>query len=51
MIMILITFFRPLETPRTLPVRKDIIIQTGIEAKIWGGLVIAGVIGFYIVFW
>ncbi len=51
MIMILITFFRPLETPRTLPVREDIIIQTGIEAKILGGLVIAGVIGFYVLFW
>lgn len=51
MIMMLITFVWPLEVPRTLPVREDIVIQTGIGAKIFGGLVIAGVIGFYILFW
>ncbi len=51
MIMILITFIHPLDQPRTLPVREDMIIRTGIEAKLFGGLVIAGVIAFYILFW
>jgi len=46
-----ITFFRPLETPRKLPVREDIEIKTSLEVKIVGGLVMAAVVVFIIIFW
>ncbi|MBN1457264.1 MAG: sodium/solute symporter [Sedimentisphaerales bacterium] len=51
LIMILITFCKPLKESRELPVRKDIVIKTSIEAKIFGSLVILAVAVFYIVFW
>jgi hypothetical protein len=47
----LITFCRPLDRPKELPVRKDIEIETAPEVKVIGGLVIAAVVVFYIIFW
>ena len=51
MIMGLITFFKPLDKPRELPVREEIEIKAAPEVKLAGGLVIAAVAVFYIVFW
>jgi uncharacterized sodium:solute symporter family permease YidK len=51
MIMGLITFCKPLDKPRELPVREDINIGTTPEAKLAGGLVLAAVAVFYIIFW
>lgn len=50
MIMGLITFFKPLDKPRALPVREDIEIKTMPEVKLAGGLVLAAVVVFYIIF-
>jgi len=51
MIMGLITFFKPLDKPKELPVREDIEIKTMPEVKLAGGLVLAAVAVFYIIFW
>ena len=51
MLMGLITFWRPLEQPRELPVREDIDIKTSPVAKAAGIAVIAAVTVFYIIFW
>jgi SSS family solute:Na+ symporter len=51
MIMGLITFFRPLEQPRALPVRTDVDLKTTGTAKLAGALVLAAVAVFYAVFW
>jgi len=51
MIMGLITFFKPLDKPKELPVREDIDIRTTPEVKLAGGLVLAAVAVFYIIFW
>jgi SSS family solute:Na+ symporter len=51
MVMGLIAFFRPLDQPRTLPVRTEVEIKTTGVAKLAGGLVIAAVAVFYIIFW
>jgi SSS family solute:Na+ symporter len=51
LIMGLITFIKPLDQPRVLPVREDIVIKTAPDVKVAGGLVIIGVIIFYIIFW
>jgi len=51
LIMILITFLKPLDKPKKLPVREDIVIKTSLEAKVLGFLVIAAVAVFYIIFW
>jgi SSS family solute:Na+ symporter len=51
MVMGLITFFRPLEQPRTLPVRAEVEMKTTPTAKLAGGLVIAAVAVFYVIFW
>jgi SSS family solute:Na+ symporter len=51
MIMGLITFLWPLETPRTLPVREGVEVKTSGAAKLAGGLVLAAVAVFYAVFW
>ncbi len=50
-IMGLITFFKPLDRPRELPVREDIETKTAPEVKLAGALVIAAVAVFYIIFW
>ena len=51
MIMGLITFFKPLDKPKELPVREGIEIKTMPEVKLAGGLVLAAVAVFYIIFW
>ncbi|MCK4998698.1 MAG: hypothetical protein KAS23_04155, partial [Anaerohalosphaera sp.] len=51
LIMGLITLVQPLKQPRKLPVREDIDIHTAKDVKIYGALVIAAVIVFYIIFW
>ena len=51
MIMGLITFIKPLDKPRELPVREGIETKTAPEVKLAGGLVIAAVAVFYIIFW
>jgi len=51
MIMGLITFFKPLEKPRDLPVREEMVIETAPAAKLAGAAVIAAVAIFYIIFW
>jgi SSS family solute:Na+ symporter len=50
-IMGLITLCKPLGKPRELPVRGDIEIRTMPEVKLAGGLVLAAVAVFYIIFW
>lgn len=49
-IMGAITWLKPLDRPRKLPVRTDIELRSSNVAKICGGLVIAAVVGFFIVF-
>ena len=51
MVMGLITFCKPLDKPRELPVREDIEIRTRPEVLLAGGLVLGAVAAFYIVFW
>ncbi len=51
MVMGLITFFRPLEQPRVLPVREQVQMKTTWGVKFAGGLVLAAVAVFYIIFW
>lgn len=50
-VMGLITFWKPLKEPKELPVRHDIEIETSPEVKLIGGLVLAAVVVFYIMFW
>jgi SSS family solute:Na+ symporter len=50
-IMGLITFFRPLDKARELPEREGIETKTAFEVKLAGGLVIAAVAVFYVIFW
>jgi SSS family solute:Na+ symporter len=49
-VMGLITFYKPLAQPRSLPVREGIELHTDPIVYIWGWLVIAGVAVFFIVF-
>jgi len=51
LVMILITFWKPLEKPRELPVRDDIVLKSSFAAKLLGGLVIGAVALFYVIFW
>ncbi len=51
MIMGLITFIKPLDKPRELPVREGIETKTAPEVKLAGFLVISAVAFFYIIFW
>jgi SSS family solute:Na+ symporter len=51
MIMGLITFIKPLDKPRELPEREGIETKTAPEVKLAGGLVIAAVVVFYVIFW
>lgn len=48
--MAAISWLRPLERPRKLPVRTDIELHSSMLAKICGGLVVAAVVGFFIAF-
>ncbi len=51
MIMGLITFIKPLEEPRELPVRRDIELKSAPEVKVAGALVLGAVAVFYVIFW
>lgn len=51
LIMGLMTFCKPLDKPKELPVREDIDIATALDVKIIGGLVLAAVVVFYVIFW
>jgi len=50
MIMGLITFCKPLDKPKELPVREGMDVRTSPEVKLAGGLVLVGVVIFYVVF-
>ena len=50
-IMVLITVLKPLKEPKVLPVREDLDLTTSPVVKLVGGLVIAGVAVFYLIFW
>lgn len=50
-IMTLITFLKPLDKPKVLPVREGVDTQTAPEVKIVGALVLAAVAVFYVIFW
>jgi len=49
--MAALTFARPLKEPKTLPERKDFDLQTDPKVKALGGIVIAAVIVFILIFW
>jgi solute:Na+ symporter, SSS family len=51
LLMAAITAVNPLRTPKVLPVREEIDLVTAPIVKIAGGLVIAGVAVFFIIFW
>ncbi len=51
LLMGIITLISPLKEPVVLPVRKDMDIKTSPEVKLAGGVVIMGVIAYYIIFW
>lgn len=50
MIMGLITFCKPLDEPKELPVREGMDVKTKPEVKLAGGLVLVAVVVFYFVF-
>jgi SSS family solute:Na+ symporter len=50
-IMALITFLRPLDEPKVLPVREGIETDTAPEVKIAGVVVLGAVAAFYAIFW
>jgi len=50
-VMGLLAIVKPLPSPRQLPVRQEISLQTDTVVKVTGALVIAGVLAFFIVFW
>lgn len=50
-IMTVMTAFRPMSEPKTLPVREDIELHTDSKTKALGAVVIAAVIVFVVVFW
>lgn len=50
LVMIVLTIIKPLAEARTLPVREDVSLDTEPVVKVAGGLVILGVIIFFIVF-
>ncbi len=51
MLMGLITYWKPLKQPRTLPERAGFEMSTSPEVKIAGAMVIGAVVIFFIVFW
>lgn len=51
LIMALMTFWKPLETPKQLPVRQDVDVQTKPEVKVIGGIVLVLIVVFYMLFW
>ncbi len=51
LLMSIVTWLWPLAAPRRMPVNQDFDMQTSPWVKIWGGIVIAMVALFFIVFW
>ena len=49
--MIAMTSIAPLSKPKELPIREGVSLQTEPVVKIAGGLVILGVIAFFLIFW
>jgi len=47
----LITFLKPLEKPRELPVRQELDVRTGRGVKLTAVAVLAAVAVFYVLFW
>jgi uncharacterized sodium:solute symporter family permease YidK len=50
-IMALITWLKPLDKPRVLPVREDLDTRTAPEVRIAAFIVLAAVAVFYVIFW
>jgi SSS family solute:Na+ symporter len=50
-VMLVMTLIKPQDKPRELPEREEISLETDPVVKIAGGLVILGVIAFFIAFW
>lgn len=50
-LMGIITYWRPLAVPRTMPVKEDFDMRSSPVAMVCGGAVIVAVIAFFIVFW
>jgi SSS family solute:Na+ symporter len=46
-----ITFFKPLDKPKVLPARAELEMKTALDVKLAGGLVLAAVAIFYLLFW
>ncbi|HAV12137.1 MAG TPA: solute:sodium symporter family transporter [Opitutae bacterium] len=51
LIMGVITLIRPMSEPKSLPVRDDIDLQSDPKVKALGGIVIAAVVCFVVIFW
>jgi SSS family solute:Na+ symporter len=51
LVMTAITYFKPLDKPKVMPVQKDFDMRPAGSVVWLGGAVIAAVIGFYIIFW
>lgn len=51
MIMGALTLIQPMSEPKTLPVREDLDLQSDPKVKALGGIVIAAVVVFCVVFW
>lgn len=50
-IMGLLTVLCPMNEPKTLPVREDLNLESDPKVKALGGVVIAAVVIFIVVFW
>lgn len=50
-LMGIVTFLKPLATPRTIPIKEDFDMRSSPLALFCGGLVIVAVILFFIIFW
>jgi hypothetical protein len=49
--IVAVTLLRPMETPRPMPVRPDIVLTTEPAIRWWGGAVIVATLVLYVVFW
>ena len=49
--IVVYTRARPLETPRPLPERADVVLTTSPGVRIWGGAVIVATLALYVIFW
>ncbi|MGE4285331.1 MAG: SLC5 family protein [Phycisphaerae bacterium] len=51
MVMMFMAIVKPLEKPKTLPVREEMVIETSRGVKLFGAAVILCVVLMYIIFW